>query len=210
MNLSFHEKSLWLMFVSLVGVFGAYFAMVLPTHRWIVMPHQVALFVLAVVLLVIMQIAGTCDRDRRPGVPDRRARPAHRAEGTRNAAYVLATGVFLATLRDPVDQGHFIFAHLLLGFWVLAQLGGDRIAVFLHRRGVSDWAKVAASSRRHPRTAFPSGRDDASAARGPGRRHTQDGERDRGQQVLAVARSRVPDRAGVRCAAGASLPVLEK
>jgi hypothetical protein len=60
-------------------------------------PQQTVLFVLAVVLLVMMQIAGhiviaivdwrtkTDERDR-----------LIELKGTRNAAYVLATGVFLA------------------------------------------------------------------------------------------------------------------
>lgn len=53
MDLSFQEKSLWLLFVSLVAAFGFYFVTVLPTDAVNVMPHQVVLFVLAVVLLVI-------------------------------------------------------------------------------------------------------------------------------------------------------------
>jgi len=136
MNLSFHEKSLWLMFVSLVGVFGAYFAMVLPTHTVDVMPHQVALFVLAVVLLVIMQIVGHIVI----AIVDRRTQTDERdrlieLKGTRNAAYVLATGVFLALCATLLTKGNFIFAHLLLGFWVLAQLVEIGSQLFLHRRG---------------------------------------------------------------------------
>lgn len=136
MSLSFQEKSLWLMFVSLIAVFGLYFISVLPMHATNVMPHQVVFFVLAVVLLVIMQIVGhiviaivdrqtkTDERDRLIGL-----------KGTRNAAYVLATGVFLALCAALLTQGNFVFMHVLLGSWVLAQLVEIGSQLFLYRRG---------------------------------------------------------------------------
>src|ERR1044071_4185213 len=123
MDLSFQEKSLWLMFVSLIGGFGFYFMTILPTDSADVMPHQVVVFVLAIVLLVIMQIVGhiviaivdrrteTDERDRLIGL-----------KGTRNAGYVLATGVLLALCTALLTEGNFVFTHVLLGFWVLAQL----------------------------------------------------------------------------------------
>jgi hypothetical protein len=136
MGLSFQEKSLWLMFVSLVGVFGFYFVTVLPTDGANVMPHQMVLFTVAVVVLVILQVAGhiiiaivdrnteTDERDRLIGL-----------KGTRNAAYVLATGVFLALCAAMVTDGNFVFTHLLLGFWVLAQLVEIGSQLFLYKRG---------------------------------------------------------------------------
>ena len=136
MGLSFQEKSLWLMFVSLVGVFGFYFVTVLPADAANVMPHQVVLFTVAIVMLVIMQVAGhiviaivdrntaTDERDRLIGL-----------KGTRNAAYVLATGVFLALCAAMVTDGNFVFTHLLLGFWVLAQLVEIGSQLFLYKRG---------------------------------------------------------------------------
>lgn len=136
MGISFQEKSLWLMFVSLVGIFGFYFVAVLPTDAVDVMPHQVVLFVLAVVLLVIMQIVGhiviaildrrteTDERDRLIGL-----------KGTRNAAYVLATGVLLALCAALLTEGNFVFTHVLLGFWVLAQLVEIGSQLLLYRRG---------------------------------------------------------------------------
>ena len=97
MDLSFQEKSLWLMFISLVGGFGFYLVAVLPTDAVDVMPHQVVLFVLAVVMLVIMQLVGhivIAIMDRRTETDERDRLIELKA--TRNAAYVLATGVFLA------------------------------------------------------------------------------------------------------------------
>lgn len=141
MDLSFQQKSLWLMFVSLVGVFGFYFyfafVTVLPTDAAVdVMPHQVALFGLAVVMLVIMQIAGHIVI----AIVDRRTETDERdrlieLKGTRNAAYVLATGVFLALCTALLTKGNFVFTHVLLGFWVLAQLVEIGSQLFLYRRG---------------------------------------------------------------------------
>jgi hypothetical protein len=136
MNLSFHEKSLWLMFVSLVAGFVWYFAKALPAAGTNVMPHQVALFVLAVVGLVIMQLAGHLVI----AIVDRRTQSDERdrlieLKGTRNASYVLASGVFAALCAALVTEGNFVFMHVLLGFWVLAQLVEIGSQLLLHRRG---------------------------------------------------------------------------
>jgi hypothetical protein len=124
------------MFVSLAAGFGFYFVTVLPTDAANVMPHQVALFAVAVVMLVILQIAGhiviavmdrrteTDERDRLIGL-----------KGTRNAGYVLATGVFFALCAAIVTEGNFVFTHLLLAFWVLAQLVEIGSQLFLYKRG---------------------------------------------------------------------------
>jgi hypothetical protein len=136
MDLSFQEKSLWLMFVSLVAGFGLYFATVLPGAGANVMPHQVVVFALAVALLVIMQVVGhivIAIVDRRTD-SDERGRLIE-LKGTRNAAYVLATGVFFALCAALLTEGNFIFTHVLLGFWVLAQLVEIGSQLALHRRG---------------------------------------------------------------------------
>lgn len=136
MHLSFQEKSLWLMFVSLVGIFGFYFATVLPVSAMNVLPHQVVVFGLAVVLLVIMQIVGhimIALMDRRTET-DERDRLIE-LKGTRNAAYVLATGVFLALCAALLTRGNFVFTHVLLEFWVLAQLVEIGSQLLLYRRG---------------------------------------------------------------------------
>lgn len=142
MNLSFQEKSLWCMFVGLIGAFGFYFSTVLPTNATDVMsgdvmPEQVVLFVLAVVLLVGVQIVGhivIALIDRRAAV-DERDRLIH-LKGTRNASYVLATGVFFALCTAIFTDGNFLFIHVLLGFWLLAQLVEIGSQLYLYRKGV--------------------------------------------------------------------------
>lgn len=138
MGLSFQEKSLWLMFVSLVGVFGFYFGAVLmlPAFSVDVMPHQVVFFMLAVVLLVIAQIAGHIVI----AIVDRRTQTDERdrliqLKGATIGSYVLATGVFLALCAALLTKGNFVFTHVLLAFWVLAQLVETGSQLFLYRRG---------------------------------------------------------------------------
>ncbi len=136
MILSFREKSLWLMFVSLAGCFGFYFVRVLPTDTVNVMPQHVVFFVVVVVMLVVMQIVGHAviaivDRHTETDERDQMVN----LKGTRNAAYVLATGVFLALCTALLTEGNFVFVHVLLGFWVLAQLVELGSQLFLYRRG---------------------------------------------------------------------------
>ena len=136
MDLSFQEKSLWLMFVSLIGSFGFYFMSVLPTQVVNLMPHQVVLFVLAIVLLMLMQVVGhiVIALVNRRTETDERDRLIE-LKGSRNGAYVLATGVFLTLCAALVTEGNFAFTHILLGFWVLAQLVEIGSQLFLYRRG---------------------------------------------------------------------------
>lgn len=136
MGMSFQEKSLWLVFVGLIVAFGFYFATVLPTNAVNVMPHQVVLFVLAIIVLVIVAIVGhiliaIADRHTDTDERDRLIE----LKGTRNAAYVLAAGVFLALCTALLTEGNFVFTHVLLGFWVLAQLVEVGSQLFLYRRG---------------------------------------------------------------------------
>jgi hypothetical protein len=134
--MSFQEKSLWLMFIGLVGGFGFYFVRVLPSSTAQFMPYQVVFFVLAVVMLVVTQVVGHIiialfDRSANTDERDRLIE----LKGTRNGAYVLATGVFLALCVALVTESNFIFTHVLLGFWVLAQLVEIGSQLFFYRWG---------------------------------------------------------------------------
>ncbi len=136
MNLSFREKSLWLLFVSLIVVLGFYFVRVLPSNAMNVRPDQVAMFVMVTVALVIVQIVGHVVI----AIVDRRSETDERdrlieLKGTRNGGYVLATGVFLALCAALLTKGNFVFTHVLLGFWALAQLVEVGSQLLLHRRG---------------------------------------------------------------------------
>ena len=135
MKLSFREKSLWLMFVGLFGVFTVYFATVLSSHSINVGPGQMVIFVLAVMMLVVVAVLGhivIALMDRRTAT-DERERLVE-LKGKRNGGYVLATGVSLALCVPLFTTGTFLFTHLLLGFWVLAQLVEYGSQLFLLRQ----------------------------------------------------------------------------
>ncbi|MFZ2486643.1 MAG: hypothetical protein WAZ19_00860 [Anaerolineae bacterium] len=136
MNVTFQEKSLWVMLVGLLAAFGFYFATVLPGHAANVLPQQVVLFVLAVVFLVVIQIVGhalLAGLDRNTATDERDWLIA--LKGTRNGSYVLATGVFAALCAALLIPGNFVFTHILLAFWVLAQLVEIGSQLLLYRRG---------------------------------------------------------------------------
>jgi hypothetical protein len=48
---------------------------------------------------------------------------------------VLAAGVFCSLSAALVTTGSFVFMHLLLGFWVVAQMVETGTQLFLYRRG---------------------------------------------------------------------------
>jgi hypothetical protein len=142
MDLSFQEKSLWLLAIGLIAVFGLYFASVLPPESTRVLPHQVVRFGLLVILLVAFQVVAHVIM----AIADRRSRVRgkyHADErdntielsGTRNGAIVLAAGVFSSICIALVTEGNFFFTHALLAFWVLAQLVEIGSRLFLYRRG---------------------------------------------------------------------------
>lgn len=84
-ELSFQEKSAWLLFLSLLLVFGLYFASVLPSESANVRPDQVLLFVGVVVLLVVLQIVGhalLAIQDRRTEADERDRLIALKGGGT--------------------------------------------------------------------------------------------------------------------------------
>lgn len=136
MDLTFEEKSLWVLFLGLLGVYGYYFSMVLPTDALNVMPQHKVLFAMAVAYLVASQVVGhiliaivdprdeTDERDR-----------LIELKGTRVGSWVLAAGVFITLVVAVQTEGNFLFTHVLLGSWVLSQLVEIGSQLYLYRRG---------------------------------------------------------------------------
>ena len=137
MDLSFQEKSLWLVMTSLVAVFAIYFWLALKTAAVDVGAAQAGLFIGAVVLLVIAQIVGhllIVMVDRRDDTDERDRLIA--LKGERVGGYVLATGVFCALCTALVVPGNFAVAHVLLASWVIAQCVEIAAQLWYYRRGV--------------------------------------------------------------------------
>lgn len=141
MSMTFQEKSLWVTLVGLLVAFGAYFWLayvtILPTPvAKDVLPHQAALFMAITLLLVVILVAGHVAIalfDRRSETDERDRWIA--LKGSRNGSYVLAIGVFLALCTALLTEGNALMAHVLLGFWVLAQ-GAEIVSqLVLYRRG---------------------------------------------------------------------------
>jgi hypothetical protein len=140
LDMSFYEKSLWLLFFSLLTVSGIYFASVFPHASLSVQPHQVVLMVALIVFLVILQIVGNTVL----ALLNPRAASARTDErdhlielkSARRGSFVLATGVFCSLCVALRWEGNFAFVNLLIAFWVLAQLVEIGSQLFHYRQGV--------------------------------------------------------------------------
>lgn len=134
--MSFHEKSLWLMSVSLLAFAAFYFGTALPQSNADVVPQQILRFVCALTLMVAVQVIGhviIAIRDRRSNTDERDWLIELR--GRRNGSYVLAVGVSMSLLAALCIKGNFLFTHLLLAFWIFAQLVEYVSQIVMHRRG---------------------------------------------------------------------------
>lgn len=134
-GMTFQEKSLWVQVAGLVGVFSLYFWFALPAATVNVQPSHMAQFVGAVVMLVIFQVAGhllIVMLDRRTETDERDRWFSHM--GAKVSGLVLASGVFLALCLAVLTEGNFIFTHVLLAFWVLAQISQNLVQLILYRR----------------------------------------------------------------------------
>jgi len=136
MSLTFQEKSLWLMLGSLLVAFGLYFAFALQQPTAGVTSGLIGLFIAAVVLLIVVQVVGHV----LIAIVDRRSQADERdrmieLKGGRIGAFVLATAVFAALCVGVFSEGNFVFVHVLLAGWVLAQVSEIGSRLYLYRRG---------------------------------------------------------------------------
>lgn len=141
MNLSFREKSLWLLLASLCAVFAVYFASVLPARSPQVAPADIAAFIGTVIVLVAIQVVGhtvlaiASRRELAASVQSDERDELIRLKGARLASYVLAVGVFCSLCLAVLVPGNFVFVHVLLAFWVVAQATEILSQLVLYRRG---------------------------------------------------------------------------
>ena len=142
MDMSFREKSLWLLLLGLIAAFWWYFASVLPARPLDVGPEHVMTFIGMLVVLVTVQvvgqtvlaIAGRGEIAAHVQSDERDARIS--LKSTRLAGYVLSGGVFVSLCVALIVPGNFAFAHTLLAFWALAQAVEILTQLILYRRGV--------------------------------------------------------------------------
>ena len=135
MKMSFQEKMQWVLMGSLLLVFNVYFFVVLPPVSSTVLPNQIFLFALMVGLLVIFLIIGAIVSAVSGPISDSDERDRWISLiGTRNGDAVLGVGVLVSLCVALVTEGNFIFTHVLLGFWVAAQVTEHVTQLILYRR----------------------------------------------------------------------------
>lgn len=139
MSPSFEEKSVWVQLISMVLVLGGYFivAGMMMASGVETLPAFVPLFIAAVVLMVIVLIAGhiLAAVTGRPEPRDERDRLiGWRAES--NSAWLLATGVLTAVSGMVLGLESVWVAHLLLGSLFLSSVLAFVLQLVYYRRGV--------------------------------------------------------------------------
>jgi hypothetical protein len=139
-SMTFQEKSNWVQLVGLLVAFGGYFRSAYLTifpmpQAKDILPHQAGLFMAATALLVVILVVGHIvvvifNRDTETDERDRLIE----MKGERLGSFVLACGVFFSLWTALITEGNAIMAHVLLGFWVLAQMVENLSQIIMYRR----------------------------------------------------------------------------
>jgi hypothetical protein len=135
-NLTFREKTLWLILVTTAVVYAVYFWRAVSIGA--ANPGRVGgLFVEAVILVIVLQIAGSIviAIRARPQRADERDRQTAVA-ATRNAYLVLFVGTWFALGVAALTLGAFWIVHVLLLAVVLAELTRWASELYYYRSGV--------------------------------------------------------------------------
>ena len=151
--MNFHEKSAWACLASILGIWGAYFTLVLtrPAELSVVpLPAIILAIVLQIVVLVSAQIIISILNREGSHYSERDRRIALRSSSW--AGIVLSVGVLLCALLLPMREeallleprgrlatgtlaGAFTTGHLLLFWIVLSEVVNYGSRVLLYRRG---------------------------------------------------------------------------
>ena len=139
MGMSFEERSVWIQLVGTVLGLGAYFVVAgLMLARGVsALPAYAALFGVAVVLMVILLVAGhiVAAVAARPEGRDERDRLIEwRAESS--SSWLLAMGVLAAVTGMLFSIDEVWLAHLLLLSLFLSEVLGFVLRLLYYRRGV--------------------------------------------------------------------------
>lgn len=138
MNASFSEKSVWVQFVGMALVLGGYFLLA-GRMLWAgveLLPAYIPLFIVSVVLMVVLQIAGhlwAALSGRAEAADERDRLIAWRAES--RAGWIVASGVIFAITALVLAWQAVWVAHLLLFFLFLAELVKYALQLRYYRRG---------------------------------------------------------------------------
>ncbi len=137
MPISYREKSLGLVTLALILVYGHYFARVLPghganltaDHGWLLVGTVVSTIVLIIIGQIALAIVDTPERE------DERDRQI--ALSAANAkSVVLAVGIIAAIAAAVLLAGNFWLVQVLLLSLVLSEIVDTVIQLYQYRRGV--------------------------------------------------------------------------
>lgn len=139
MNASFEEKSVWIQLIATVLGLGAYFSVagLMMANGVNALPAYVPLFVLAVVVMVAIIIAGhivAAITSRREGRDERDRIIGWKAEN--NSGWVLAVGIFAAITGLIFSVDSVWIAHGLLISLFLSEVLGFILRIVYYRRGI--------------------------------------------------------------------------
>jgi hypothetical protein len=138
--MSFREKSTWITFLLVLGVFGIFFVsagihLFSPTHQY---HNDLLLFLVLVVVIVVLQVvlhfivAFRSPKDANTPQDERERLIALKA--TRPAFYVLMTGAFLAVGTIHLGRGPVLTLHAVLFAMWLAELTRNGAMIYYYRR----------------------------------------------------------------------------
>ena len=139
MNASFEEKSVWIQLLSIVVMLGSYLVIAAPmlANDVTALPPFVPLFIAAVVLMVVMLIAGhivVAIHSRPEGRDERDQLIEWRAES--NSGWVLAVGVLAAVAGLIMSVDNVWIAHVLVLSLFLSTVVRYVLQLVYYRRGV--------------------------------------------------------------------------
>jgi len=141
MNLSYQEKSIWVILISTVLVFGSYFYAAFKLFPFTSFPNSplIALFIGTIVGYIILQIIlhiglalfhvkeAEGDTDERDALIELKA--------TRISYFVLIFGVWVAGCSMFLFISTVTMANIIMFFFVLAEIIGNVVQLYYYRRG---------------------------------------------------------------------------
>lgn len=139
MNASFEEKSVWIQLVSMLVILGTYFVVAgrMLINGVTILPLYAPVFVVSVVLMVVVLVAGhiVAALTGRPDGRDERDRLIEwRAES--NASWIVVVGVLAAIAGLVVSVADVWVAHALLFFLFVSEVVKYVLQLVYYRRGL--------------------------------------------------------------------------
>lgn len=142
MNMSFQEKSVWISLITTLLVFGYYFVKVIEwmTGGEIYGPEIIGLFIVVVVAMIVIEavshIALALSSVKEAELYEDERDQLIELKATRNAYYLLASGVWVAAGSMLLSPSPLMMANVILFFFILSEITGFSSQLFYYRKGI--------------------------------------------------------------------------